>query len=83
LLAEVWKLLQQKRFSGYDMARWSMVFPIWMYSAATHELRIAINLAWLDLVALAIFWTALGTWLFGVAALSITQVRRLRRARSA
>ena len=44
-------------------AWWAMVFPLGMYSAATHAVAGPTTWRWLATIALAFFWIAFTSWL--------------------
>ena len=57
----VWKELQRGPH-GYDPGLWSVVFPLGMYVAATHEYATEAHLPFLDVIPHAVFWVALLAW---------------------
>jgi tellurite resistance protein TehA-like permease len=56
---------------------WALVFPLGMYSAATHAMAAEIGRASLATVSLIFFWDALAAWLIVVAAGLLLSWRRL------
>lgn len=56
-----WKELQRGPH-GYDPGLWSVVFPLGMYTAATHDYATVAHLPFLDLIPHAVFWVALLAW---------------------
>jgi tellurite resistance protein TehA-like permease len=72
LLALVaWRYLWKRDAPGTGLD-WSAVFPLGMYSAATHQLAIVLPLGFLQGLARVFFWLALLAW-------AATCVARLRR----
>ncbi len=57
----VWKELQRGPH-GYDPGLWSVVFPLGMYVAATHDYATEAHLPFLYLISHAVFWVALLAW---------------------
>lgn len=57
----IWKELQRGPH-GYDPGLWSVVFPLGMYAAATHDYAIQAHLGFLDAIPHAVFWVALLAW---------------------
>lgn len=47
----------------YDANLWSIVFPLGMYSVATHQLATVEHLPWLEGLASAWIWVAAAAWL--------------------
>ncbi|HSU05917.1 MAG TPA: tellurite resistance/C4-dicarboxylate transporter family protein [Acetobacteraceae bacterium] len=56
-----WKELQRGP-RGYDPGLWSVVFPLGMYVAATHDYATVAHLPFLDAIPRAVFWVALLAW---------------------
>ena len=56
-----WKELRRGPH-GYDPGLWSVVFPLGMYTAATHDYATVAHLPFLDLIPRAVFWVALLAW---------------------
>jgi tellurite resistance protein TehA-like permease len=57
----VWKELQRGPH-GYDPGLWSVVFPLGMYVAATHEYAMMAHMPFLDAIPHVVFWIALLAW---------------------
>jgi tellurite resistance protein TehA-like permease len=57
----IWKELQRGPH-GYDPGLWSVVFPLGMYVAATHDYATEAHLQFLDAIPHAVFWVALLAW---------------------
>jgi len=60
----------------YDPAYWSAVFPLGMYSAATHELSLALSLPFLAPVSTAFLGLAVAAWAATAFGLFRTELRR-------
>ena len=60
----------------YDPAYWSAVFPLGMYSAATHELSLALSLPFLEPVSTAFLGLAVAAWAATFFGLLRTELRR-------
>jgi tellurite resistance protein TehA-like permease len=66
----IWRHLVRRVPLRYHPSYWSMVFPLGMYGAATHRMRVAIDLealAWLPKVELAVSLTAWAITFMGLA----------------
>jgi tellurite resistance protein TehA-like permease len=72
----LWKELRRGPH-GYDPALWSAVFPLGMYTAATHDYAEVAGLPFLEPIATTMFWFALVAWILSFAAmwLSLLQPR--------
>ena len=70
----VWRYVRRRYPLRYEPAYWGAVFPLGMYSAATHQISLALGLRFLAPLALAFFYVAIAAWL--LAALGL--VLRLR-----
>jgi tellurite resistance protein TehA-like permease len=57
----IWKELQRGPH-GYDPGLWSVVFPLGMYVAATHDYATEAHLQFLDAIPHVVFWIALVAW---------------------
>lgn len=57
----VWKELQRGAH-GYDPSLWSVVFPLGMYVAATHEYATEAHMLFLHAISISVFWIALSAW---------------------
>ncbi|MDI3313632.1 MAG: tellurite resistance/C4-dicarboxylate transporter family protein [Mycobacterium sp.] len=55
---------------------WALVFPLGMYSAATHAMAAELDLWSLQTVSLVFFWNALAVWLI-VAGAGLLRLRRV------
>lgn len=73
-----WRLLHGPDPWRYDVAYWGAVFPLAMYSAATHQMSQVLGLRFLLPLARGFFWLAVLAW--GVTALGL--VRHLLRVRA-
>jgi tellurite resistance protein TehA-like permease len=73
-----WRHLQARTPIRYDAAYWSLVFPLGMYSAATHAYAEADALPFLLPLARAFAWLSLAAWLataLGFAHAAVTTLR--------
>ena len=61
LILFAWKELRRGPY-GYDPGLWSVVFPLGMYAAATHDYAAAARLPFLEPIPQAMFWVALLAW---------------------
>ncbi|MFS4094910.1 tellurite resistance/C4-dicarboxylate transporter family protein [Streptomyces sp. AF1A] len=52
---------------GYDLRRWSMVFPLGMTAAATLSVATAVGVPWLHGPGRVLTWVAVGAWLWVAA----------------
>lgn len=57
-----WKELQRGAH-GYDPSLWSVVFPLGMYVAATHEYATEAHMLFLHAISIPVFWIALLAWI--------------------
>jgi tellurite resistance protein TehA-like permease len=62
LLLTAWKHLVRREPVRYHFGQWSVVFPLGMYSAATHEMSAALGLGFLGMLETAFFWAAVVAW---------------------
>jgi tellurite resistance protein TehA-like permease len=65
-----WRYLHHRYPLRYDVGYWGAVFPLAMYSAATHQIAQALGLRFLAPVAKGFFYAAAAAWLltaFGLA----------------
>lgn len=70
----VWRYAVRRFPVRFDAGYWGAVFPLGMYSVATHELATALDLGFLLPVAGTFFWLALAAW----AVVFAGQARKLR-----
>jgi tellurite resistance protein TehA-like permease len=63
LLLTAWKHIARREPVRYHFGQWSVVFPLGMYSVATHEMSAALRLGFLGKLETAFFWVAVGAWL--------------------
>ena len=71
-----WRYFHKRHPVRYDPLYWAAVFPLGMYSAATHEMAGAMALGFLEPVALAVLFAALAAWLAAITGLVVSTVRR-------
>jgi len=70
----MWKELRRGPH-GYDPGLWSAVFPLGMYSVATHAYATVSALAFLEPLARAVFWAALFAWVLAFIGMLATCLR--------
>jgi tellurite resistance protein TehA-like permease len=58
----VWRYVLRRFPVRFDAGYWGAVFPLGMYSVATHELATALQLGFLLPLATVFFWLALAAW---------------------
>lgn len=71
----IWRYVRRRYPLRYDTAYWGAVFPLGMYSAATHQMGLVLGLRFLAPLARGFFFLAVAAWV--VTALGL--VRSLRR----
>jgi tellurite resistance protein TehA-like permease len=69
LVLGVWRYVANRHPLRYDPVYWAAVFPLGMYAAATHEMGLALDVQFLDMVAPAFFFVALAAWAAAMAGL--------------
>lgn len=80
LVLGVWRHGLQRYPLRYESLYWSMVFPLGMYAMATYHLALSLDQTWLQPLAQAFMWVALGVW--GLAALGLAgELAQLLRKR--
>jgi tellurite resistance protein TehA-like permease len=84
---EVWHVLARRRAGGeragwlrYDPATWALVFPLGMYTVATHAVVGATGLGFLLPIAQVMLYVALAAWLLTFVALVRHLISWARRA---
>ncbi|HCU93869.1 MAG TPA: tellurite resistance protein permease [Actinobacteria bacterium] len=65
----VWRHLMRRVRLRYEPGLWSMVFPLGMYSAASHALGAALGVPWLVTVGRDGAWVAFAVWAVVFAAM--------------
>ena len=75
----LYRVEQRPKIVTFTGAWWTLVFPLGMYSAATHVVSSEIDARPLQTVALVFFWNALSVWLIVVVAGILRIPRRLGR----
>lgn len=69
---EFWRLVRHRYPLRYDVAYWAAVFPLGMYSAATHQMSLALGLRFLAPLARGFFYIGLAAWVLAVVGLART-----------
>lgn len=69
----VWKELQRGPH-GYDPSLWSVVFPLGMYVAATHEYATEAHMPFLYPISVSVFWIALLAWVLTFIGMWVTML---------
>ena len=77
-----WRYLFMRFPLRYDPLYWGAVFPLGMYSAATHELSQALALEFLGLPAQIFLYAAIVAWAAAFAGLARRLARRALQARA-
>lgn len=72
----LWKELKRGP-GGYDPGLWSVVFPLGMYVAATHDYATQAHLGFLDPIPHAVFWVALLAWVLTFIGMWVQLLRPL------
>jgi tellurite resistance protein TehA-like permease len=78
-LLAAWKYVHRRHPLSYEPVYWGAVFPLGMYSAATHQMSLALGLDFLEPVARGFLYLAMAAWLLASAGLLRRVVRRLER----
>lgn len=58
----VWRHIVRRYPIRYDPAYWNIVFPLGMYTVATHRLSLAADYTALETVSRVMIWVAFGAW---------------------
>jgi tellurite resistance protein TehA-like permease len=77
LILGLWRYVYKRFPLTYDPLYWGAVFPLGMYSVATHELTHAMGFQFLGFVPPIFLWAALVAWLATCAGLLLQLARRL------
>jgi len=67
----VWRYVRKRYPVRYEAAYWGAVFPLGMYSAATHQMSLALGLRFIAPLARGFFYIALAAWV--LAAFGLVQ----------
>lgn len=73
----IWRYVHRRYPLRYEVAYWGAVFPLGMYSAATHQMSLALGLRFLAPLARSFFFVAVAAWLLAAWGLA----RSVRAAR--
>jgi tellurite resistance protein TehA-like permease len=71
-----WRYLHHRHPFRYEVGYWGVVFPLGMYSAATHEMSRALGIGFLAPVGRGFFYLAAAAWLLTAFGL-VRQLLRL------
>jgi tellurite resistance protein TehA-like permease len=66
----VWRYVHKRYPLRYEAAYWGGVFPLGMYSAATHEMSVVLGLRFLAPLARGFFYVAIAAWLLAALGLA-------------
>ena len=69
ILISYWKHITHRIPLGYDPRQWSIVFPLGMYTVASVQLSLAVEIDPLHWISHIMVWVALGVWCVLIAAL--------------
>ncbi|MGE5097661.1 MAG: tellurite resistance/C4-dicarboxylate transporter family protein [Betaproteobacteria bacterium] len=75
LVLGAWRYVYMRHPLRYDPVYWAAVFPLGMYAAATHEMSLAMDLAFLTWVPEIFFYAALAAWLAAAVGLAFSLAR--------
>jgi tellurite resistance protein TehA-like permease len=76
----IWRYFHHRYPLRYDVGYWGAVFPLGMYSAATHQVSVALGLRFLAPVARGFFFVAAAAWLLTAFGLLRQFLRSVERA---
>jgi tellurite resistance protein TehA-like permease len=76
----IWRHLIERVPIRYEPQYWSLVFPLGMYTVATHLYASATGLTFLDIVPAVFVWIALAAWVVTFLGLLHTLVRVVKPA---
>lgn len=65
-----WRYLHQRHPLAYDVGYWGAVFPLGMFSAASHQVALALGVTFLEPVARGFFYLAVAAWLLAALGLA-------------
>lgn len=71
----IWKEMQRGPH-GYDSGLWSAVFPLGMYTVATHDYAAVAHLPFLDSITQPLFWIALLAWTLTFIGMCVSAAHR-------
>ncbi|MES3001523.1 MAG: tellurite resistance/C4-dicarboxylate transporter family protein [Pseudomonadota bacterium] len=77
-LLAAWKYLHSRYPLSYEPVYWGAVFPLGMYSAATHQMSLALGLDFLEPVARGFLYVAMAAWVLASAGLLRRVLGRFR-----
>ena len=75
LVLGFWRYVYKRFPLRYNSVYWAAVFPLGMYAAATHEMVLALDLAFLDWVPQVFFCVALVAWAAAILGLAFSVIR--------
>ena len=73
----IWRYVHRRYPLRYEVAYWGAVFPLGMYSAATHQMSVALGLRFLAPLARGFFFLAMAAWLLAAWGLARSRVRQV------
>jgi tellurite resistance protein TehA-like permease len=76
----IWRHVICREPLTYHPMYWSLVFPLGMYTLATHRLALAADFTPLKSVAQVLIWIAFATWLLSMLGLLRSGLRSLAAA---
>lgn len=73
----VWRYVYKRFPFSYDPQYWGAVFPLGMYTVATLQMAVALDLPFLRVIPRMFIWIALAAWLLTFAGMLLTPARNL------
>jgi len=80
LVLGLWRYVYARDPMRYEPQYWSVVFPLGMYAAATHEMGRALAISFLDGVLPLFLYAALAAWAIVAVGLAAATIQRIRTA---
>jgi tellurite resistance protein TehA-like permease len=80
LVLGLWRYVYARDPMRYEPQYWSVVFPLGMYAAATHEMGRALAIPFLDGVLPLFLYAALAAWAIVAVGLAAATIQRIRTA---
>lgn len=82
VVGSVWRHARRGRHRTYEVALWSVVFPLGMYAVASSAFAGSTGLPWLDGIGTGAAWVSLAAWLLVTVALVAPLVGSLVHSRA-